>query len=121
ILDECEIVPTVNQVERHPYLQQKELKAFCDKHSIMLEAYSPLMNGKDALQNEVIQEIAAQHEKTPAQIILRWHLQTGVIAIPKSVTPSRIIENLDVFDFELTEGDMEKIATLDQNLRVNRH
>jgi len=121
IVDECEIIPAVNQVERHPYLQQKELKEFCDKHSIKLEAYSPLMNGKDALQDEVIQEIAAQHGKTPAQTILRWHLQTGVIAIPKSVTPSRIIENIDVFDFELTEKNIEKIATLDRNIRVNRH
>lgn len=121
ILDECEIIPAVNQVERHPYLQQKELKEFCDRHSIRLEAYSPLMNGKDALQDDVIQEIATQHGKTPAQTILRWHLQTGVIAIPKSVTPSRIKENLDVFDFELTEENMVKIASLDQNLRVNRH
>ncbi len=121
ILDECEIVPTVNQVERHPYLQQKELKEFCDRHAIKLEAYSPLMNGKDALQDEVIQEIAAQHRKTPAQTILRWHLQTGVIAIPKSVTPSRIKENLDVFDFELTKENIEKFATLDRNIRVNRH
>jgi diketogulonate reductase-like aldo/keto reductase len=111
----------VNQVERHPYLQQKELKEFCDKHSIKLEAYSPLMNGKEALEDEVIQEIAAQHGKTPAQIILRWHLQTGVIVIPKSVTPSRIKENLDVFDFELTKENIEEISTLDRNIRVNRH
>lgn len=119
ILDECEIVPAVNQVEYHPYLQQKELKQFCDKHSIKLEAYSPLMNGRDILQDETIQEIASMRGKTPAQIILRWHLQTGVIVIPKSATPSRMKENLSLFDFELTSKEMEKISTLNRNMRIN--
>ncbi|RKQ33187.1 aldo/keto reductase [Oceanobacillus halophilus] len=118
LLNECEIVPVINQVEYHPYLQQKELKTFCEEHNIQLEAYSPLMNGRDILQDEVIKELADRYGKTPAQVILRWHLQTGVVVIPKSVTPSRIEENLNVFDFELSEADMNKIAELDRNVRV---
>ncbi|KRG12335.1 glyoxal reductase [Virgibacillus soli] len=119
IMDECEIVPAVNQVECHPYLQQKELKQFCKEHGIYLEAYSPLMNGTKVIEDPVIQEIAKQHGKTPAQVILRWHLQTDVMVIPKTVTPSRMQENLDVFDFSLTDEDMEKIASLDRNERHN--
>ncbi|GIN59385.1 aldo/keto reductase [Lederbergia ruris] len=119
IMDECEIVPAVNQVECHPYLQQKELKQFCKEHGIYLEAYSPLMNGTKVIEDPVIQEIAEQHGKTPAQVILRWHLQTDVMVIPKTVTPSRMKENLNVFDFALTEKDMEKIASLDRNERHN--
>ena len=119
ILDECEVVPAVNQVECHPYLQQNELKEFCKEHGIALEAYSPLMNGTKVLHDPVIQEIANQHGKTPAQVILRWHLQSDVIAIPKTVTPSRMDENLDVFGFELSHNDLEKIAALDRNERHN--
>ncbi|MDY0406987.1 aldo/keto reductase [Virgibacillus sp. 179-BFC.A HS] len=119
IMDECDIVPAINQVECHPYLQQKELKAFCQKHGIRVEAYSPLMNGTDVLHNEVINEIANQYDKTPAQIILRWNLQSDVVVIPKTVTPARMKENLQVFDFELSAADMEKIAGLDRNLRHN--
>ena len=119
IIDECEIVPAVNQVERHPYLQQTELKNFCEKHGILLEAYSPLMNGAQVLDDPVIQEIANQYDKTPAQVILRWHLQTDVIVIPKTVTPSRMEENLNVFDFELSNTDMDKIANLDRGERDN--
>lgn len=119
IIDECGIIPAVNQVECHPYLQQKELKAFCAQHGIEVQAYSPLMNGQTALEDPVILEIAKEHEKTPAQIILRWHLQTDTIIIPKTVTPSRMTENLDLFTFELTSSDLEKIAALDRNERVN--
>lgn len=118
LLNECEVVPVVNQVERHPYFQQRELQDFCEKHHIILEAYSPLMNGKDVLNDSVVKEIAKAHGKTAAQVILRWHLQTGVITIPKSVTPSRIEENFDVFDFELTAEDMEKMTALDRNLLI---
>lgn len=119
LMDECEIVPAVNQVECHPYLQQKELKAFCQEHGILLEAYSPLMNGTNVMDDPIIQELAKAHAKTPAQIILRWHMQSEVIAIPKTVTPSRMKENLDVFDFELSLDDMDKIAALDRNERNN--
>lgn len=118
LLNECEVVPVVNQVELHPYFQQRELQDFCEKHHIIIEAYSPLMNGKDVLNDSVVKEIAKAYGKTAAQVILRWHLQTGVITIPKSVTPSRIEENFDVFDFELTAEDMEKMTALDRNLRI---
>lgn len=119
VMDECEIVPAINQVECHPYLQQKELKQFCEENGIMLEAYSPLMNGTYVMENPVIKELAETHGKTPAQIILRWHLQSDVVVIPKTVTPSRMEENLNVFDFELSQADMDKIATLDRNERNN--
>ncbi|MDS9472529.1 aldo/keto reductase [Sporosarcina pasteurii] len=119
IIDECEIIPAINQVECHPYLQQTALKAFCEQHGILVEAYSPLMNGKNVLENATIQEIAKQHGKTPAQIILRWHLQKDTVVIPKTITPSRMVENLDVFNFELSAADMDEIATLDRNERIN--
>ncbi|WP_438317110.1 aldo/keto reductase [Sporosarcina sp. FA9] len=119
IMDECEIIPAVNQIEYHPYLQQTELKKFCTEHGILIEAYSPLMNGTKVLEDPVIQELAKQHSKTPAQIILRWHLQTDVVPIPKTVTPSRMDENLNVFDFELSEEDLNKIAALDKGERHN--
>lgn len=119
IIDECEIIPAINQVECHPYLQQTALKAFCEQHGILVEAYSPLMNGKNVLENATIQEIAKQHGKTPAQIILRWHLQKDTVVIPKTITPSRMVENLDVFNFELSASDMDEIATLDRNERIN--
>lgn len=119
LMNECEVTPAINQVECHPYLQQKELKEFCQKHGILVEAYSPLMNGTDVLQDDVIKEMADQYGKTPAQVILRWHLQSDVVVIPKTVTPSRMDENLDVFDFELSTADMDKIAGLDRNLRNN--
>ncbi|WP_080875434.1 aldo/keto reductase [Oceanobacillus timonensis] len=121
LLDECEVVPAVNQVECHPYLQQKELRAFCKENGIYVEAYSPLMNGKDVLEDEALTQIAEKKGKTIAQIILRWHLQSELIVIPKSVTPSRIEANLDVFDFELNEEDIKIIDALDRNLRSGTH
>ncbi|WP_337019943.1 aldo/keto reductase [Oceanobacillus massiliensis] len=117
ILDECDVVPAINQVECHPYLQQVELREFCKKHNILVEAYSPLMNGTDVLENEVIKELAEQKGRTPAQVILRWHLESGMVVIPKSVTPSRIESNFNLFDFELSKEDMDKIAKLDRNIR----
>lgn len=119
LINECDIIPAVNQVECHPYLQQKELKDFCNKHGIVLEAYSPLMNGTKVLEDPVIKDIANQYNKTAAQVILRWHLQSDVIVIPKTVTPARMKENLDILDFELTESDMRKIAELDRGERHN--
>jgi diketogulonate reductase-like aldo/keto reductase len=119
IMDECEVKPAINQVECHPFLQQKELRSFCEKHHIQLESYSPLMNGTHVLDENVIKDIADQYGKTPAQVILRWHLQLGLVTIPKTVTPSRMKENLDVFDFELSQADLDKIATLDRNERHN--
>lgn len=114
---QCEVKPAVNQVECHPYFQQKEMKAFCKEHDIFVEAWSPLYRSEGIFSEKTIQELARKYEKTPAQIILRWHLQEGVIVIPKSVTPVRIKENIDVFDFELTKQDMEQLAKLDRNQR----
>lgn len=120
LMKECDIVPVVNQVECHPYLQQKELKVFCKNNGIVLESWSPLFRGGEVLQEEMIQEIANKYRKTPAQVILRWHLQEGSIIIPKSVTPSRIKENIDVFDFKLSNEDMKQIATLERNQRIGK-
>ncbi|MBP3041054.1 aldo/keto reductase [Bacillaceae bacterium Marseille-Q3522] len=117
IFAECEVKPVLNQVECHPYLAQNELKDFCSKHNIFVEAWSPLDQGGDVLKDEVVQAIAEAHGKTAAQVVLRWHLQNNTIVIPKSVTPSRIEENFDVFGFELTADEMEKINSLDRNRR----
>lgn len=117
LLVDCEIKPMVNQVEYHPRLTQKELLAFCKEQGIQLEAWSPLMRGQ-LMDEATITELAAKHGKTPAQIILRWDLQHGVVTIPKSVREARIAENADVFDFELSAEDMEKIDALNQDHRV---
>ncbi|SDJ02093.1 aldo/keto reductase [Alteribacillus bidgolensis] len=117
LLDECEVKPVLNQVECHPYLAQKELKEFCQQHDIFIEAWSPLMQGGDVLNNEVITKLAEAYGKTPAQVIIRWQLQNHSIVIPKSVTPARIEENFSVFDFDLTEEDMDKINNLDRGER----
>lgn len=121
LLNECEVVPVLNQIECHPYLAQNELKEFCAKHNIFVEAWSPLDQGGEALQDEVIKSIAAKHNKTTAQVILRWHLQNNTIVIPKSVTPSRIEENFKVFDFELTADDMSAINELNRDRRKGPH
>ncbi|EGK08442.1 aldo/keto reductase family oxidoreductase [Desmospora sp. 8437] len=121
LLDECEIKPVLNQVECHPYLAQNELKEFCAEHDIFVEAWSPLDQGGEVLQDQEIQKIADSHGKTNAQVILRWHLQNNTIVIPKSVTPSRIEENFDVFDFELTAAEMKVIDALDRNARRGPH
>ncbi|MGW4639918.1 aldo/keto reductase [Sphaerisporangium sp. NPDC004334] len=117
LLDHCEIPPVLNQIELHPNLQQAELRAFHAEHGIATEAWSPLAQG-GLLKDPAITSIAERHGRTPAQVILRWHLQLGSIVIPKSVTPERIRENLDVFGFELTGDDMAAIATLDTATRT---
>ncbi|PGT75021.1 MULTISPECIES: aldo/keto reductase [Bacillaceae] len=121
LLDECEVVPVLNQIECHPYLAQNELKEFCAKHNIYVEAWSPLEQGGDVLRDDVIVKIAESHSKTPAQVVLRWHLQNNTIVIPKSVTPSRIEENFNVFDFELTSDEMNSIHELNKNRRKGKH
>ena len=121
LLNECEVKPVLNQVECHPYLSQKELKDFCAKHDIFVEAWSPLEQGGEVLKDEVILKIAEAHSKSPAQVVLRWHLQNNTIVIPKSVTPSRIEENFNVFDFELTADEMQQIHQLNRNRRRGSH
>lgn len=117
LLADCEIKPMVNQVEYHPHLAQLELRGFCKKEGIQLEAWSPLKQGQ-LLSEPTIMEIAEKHQKSPAQIILRWDLQTEVVTIPKSIKEHRIIENANIFDFELSQEDMEKINSLNKNERV---
>lgn len=110
-------MPMVNQVEFHPQLIQKDLIEFCSKNSIQLEAWSPLMRGK-VFEIELLQDLARKYGKTIPQIVLRWDLQMGVVTIPKSVNSSRIKENADIFDFEISKEDMDKIQQLDKGLRV---
>ncbi|MEK4244597.1 aldo/keto reductase [Psychrobacillus sp. FSL K6-2684] len=121
LLKECEIKPVLNQIECHPYLAQNEIKKFCAQHDIFVEAWSPLDQGGEVLQDETIQQIAKSHGKSPAQIVLRWHLQNNTIVIPKSVTPSRIEENFQVFDFELTNNEIELINNLNKDRRKGSH
>jgi len=109
--------PTINQIELHPYFQQQELRSWQVEHAIATEAWSPIAQGAP-LGDETIATIAAHHERTPAQVILRWHVQLGNIVIPKSVTPARIRENFELFDFELSEDDMAAISRLDRGERT---
>lgn len=117
VMKDAEIKPMVNQVELHPYLSQQELLSFCKEQGIQLEAWSPLMQGQ-LLDQPVLKQIAAKHGKSVAQVIIRWDLQRGIITIPKSTKEHRIIENVDVFDFQLTEEDMNLINSLNQDQRV---
>jgi 2,5-diketo-D-gluconate reductase A len=110
-------MPTINQIELHPLLQQAELRAWHAGHGIATEAWSPLAQG-EVLGDDTLVTIAAHHQRTVAQVILRWHLQLGNVVIPKSVTPSRVRENFDLFDFELTEDDLATIARLDAGHRT---
>ena len=113
IIAETGVTPVVNQIETHPEFQQREIRAVLKRHDIQQESYSPLGSGA-VLDNLEIGKIAEAHRKSPAQVIIRWHLQEGLIVIPKSVHEDRIRENLEVFDFELTDADMAAIAKLDR-------
>ncbi|MGO4889780.1 aldo/keto reductase [Anaerobacillus sp. MEB173] len=117
LMETCEIKPMVNQVEFHPRLTQKELLQYCKEQQIQLEAWSPLMRAK-IFDNPVLCEIAEKHGKSPAQIILRWDVQHGVVTIPKSVKEHRVNENAGIFDFTLTQEEMDKIDGLNKNERV---
>lgn len=118
LLGETSVVPAVNQIELHPHFPQAESRAFHARHNIVTEAWSPLGQGKGLLEDPTIATLAAKHGKTPAQVVLRWHLQLGNVVIPKSVTPSRIAENIDVFDFELADEDLAALAGLDTGNRI---
>ncbi|MBO8157693.1 MAG: aldo/keto reductase [Bacillaceae bacterium] len=120
LFQDANIKPMVNQVEFHPQLFQKELLDFCHKHDIKLEAWSPIARGT-YFDHPVLQELAQKYDKTPAQIILRWDYQHGVITIPKSSNPDRQKQNADIFDFELTDEEMNKINGLNQNKRIGPH
>jgi diketogulonate reductase-like aldo/keto reductase len=116
LLSEAKHKPVVNQIELHPFLAQEEIRAFCKKHEIAVEAWSPIGRGK-LLDEPTINHIASKHNKTAAQVILRWHIQQNIIVIPKSVTPSRIEENANIFDFELSQEEMQQIDALNRNER----
>jgi len=117
IEQEAEQRPTVNQIELHPQLQQAELRAWHADHNVVTEAWSPLAQG-ELLEDETIATVAAHHERTPAQVILRWHLQLGNVVIPKTATPERIRQNFELFDFTLSEDDMAAIERLDAGERT---
>jgi diketogulonate reductase-like aldo/keto reductase len=120
LLDTAEVVPAVNQIELHPWLQQEQLR---EKHAVLgirTEAWSPLGRGQ-VLKDPVILALAAEHDRTPAQVILRWHLQLGNIVIPKASSSGRINENRDVFDFELSPLDMTEIGALERGFRTGSH
>ena len=114
---EAATMPTINQIELHPLLQQTELRAWHAEHGIATEAWSPLAQG-GVLGDETLMTVAAHNQKSVAQVILRWHLQLGNVVIPKSVTPARVRENFDLFDFELSEDDLAAIARLDAGHRT---
>ncbi|GAT79874.1 oxidoreductase [Streptomyces sp. F-3] len=115
---ETSVVPAVNQIELHPHLQQHAAREYHAKRGIATEAWSPLGQGKGLLKVPAIVAIAQKHNRTPAQIVLRWHLQQGNIVIPKSVTPSRIRENIEVFDFRLDDEDLAAISALNEDRRL---
>jgi methylglyoxal/glyoxal reductase len=117
VMADCKVVPMLNQVEYHPYFTQKEVLSFCKENEIQMEAWSPLARG-EALHDPVLVELGDKYKKSPAQIILRWDLQNGVITIPKSVHENRIRQNADIFDFELSAEDMDKITGLNKNKRT---
>ncbi|MGG4550892.1 aldo/keto reductase [Paenibacillus humicus] len=117
LLADAEVRPVVNQVELHPLLSQVELREYCKSQGIQIEAWSPLAQGK-LLDNEVLKAIGAKYGKSTAQVIIRWDLQHGIVTIPKSSNPERIVENANVFDFELTAEEMKQIDGLNQDQRV---
>jgi len=117
LLANCKIVPAVNQVEFHPFLFQRDLMDYCNKRGIALEAYSPLAHGK-FMNHPTISELARKYKKSNAQVMLRWNVQHGNIVIPKSTSVERLKENLDLFDFEINNDDMQSINDLNQNLRT---
>ncbi|WP_427126633.1 aldo/keto reductase [Priestia megaterium] len=117
LIAEAEVKPMVNQIEFHPLLTQTEVREYCKKKGIQVEAWSPLAQG-ELLDSEVLTQIAEKHGKSTAQVILRWDLQNEVVTIPKSTKEHRIIQNADVFDFELNAEEVEKINALNQNHRV---
>jgi len=118
VIEETDTVPAVNQIELHPYLVQDELRRYDTEHGIRTEAWSPIARGGTLLTDPLVVALAEKYGRTSAQIVIRWHLQLGNVVIPKSVTPSRIAENFDVFDFELAEDDIASISGLDRGRRT---
>jgi 2,5-diketo-D-gluconate reductase A len=117
---DTEIIPAVNQIEIYPYFTQEDVRAFCAEHQIAVEAWAPLGQGA-VLDDPLLRSVAERAGKTPAQVVLRWHIQRGDIVFPKSVTPDRIRENIDIFDFELSGADVEDISLLNKDARQGPH
>lgn len=119
LIDETGVAPAVNQIELHPLLQQRQIHAWNATHHIATESWSPLAQGGDGVFDQtVIRQLAQKYSKTPAQIVIRWHLDSGLIVIPKSVTPARIRENFEVFDFKLHKDELTAISKLDSGKRL---
>ncbi|WP_085567462.1 aldo/keto reductase [Streptomyces murinus] len=118
LAEETSVIPAVNQIELHPHLQQHAAREYHAEQGIRTEAWSPLGQGKGLLEVPAIVAIAQKHNRTPAQVVLRWHVQQGTIVIPKSVTPSRIKENIEVFDFSLDAEDLAAIGALNEDRRI---
>jgi diketogulonate reductase-like aldo/keto reductase len=118
LLAETDVTPCVNQIELHPEFPQEELREFHAEHGILTESWGPLGQGKGLLENPHVVEVAQRRGRTPAQVVLRWHIQIGNVVIPKSVHPDRIRENIDIFDFELDEADMRAIAQVRTGRRL---
>jgi len=118
LLDETGVLPSVNQIELSPYLQQRELRAFHAEHGIVTEAWSPLAVRAGLLEDPVVVELAAKHEVTPAQLVLRWHVELGNVVLTRSVTPARIGENIEIFGFSLGEDELDVLAKLDRGTRT---
>ena len=117
LMQSSDVLPAVDQVEFHPFLYQERLLRFCEKNGIQMEAYSPLTRGM-RISHPTIVAVANKYRKTPAQVLIRWNLQHGLVVIPKSVHEERILENSKVFDFELEPEDMEHLNSLNENLRT---
>jgi 2,5-diketo-D-gluconate reductase A len=115
LVDETGVPPHVNQIQLNPRLPRTEERRFHDEHGIVTESWAPIGSGGDLLRDPVIEGIARERGKTPAQVVLAWHVELGLVAIPRTTTPSRLTENLDVFDVELTPEDLDRIATLDRH------
>ncbi|MCD7436811.1 aldo/keto reductase [Streptomyces lincolnensis] len=118
LIAETSVIPAVNQIELHPHLQQHAAREYDAQQGIATEAWSPLGQGKGLLEVPAIVAIAQKHGRTPAQVVLRWHLQLGNVVIPKSVTPSRIKENIEIFDFSLDTEDLAAISALNEDRRL---
>jgi 2,5-diketo-D-gluconate reductase A len=121
VSDETGVTPALNQIELHPYLIQEQVREYDLSHGIVTEAWSPIARGGELLTDQVITSLAEKYGKTPAQIVIRWHLELGNVVIPKSVTPARIRENFDVFDIDLDSEDVEAISSLNRNERRGMH
>jgi 2,5-diketo-D-gluconate reductase A len=118
LFDETDTVPAINQIELHPYLAQSELRSFHAEHGIATEAWSPIAQGGDLLRDPTVATLADKYGVTPAQVVLRWHLELGNVIIPKSVRPQRMAENIDLFGFELAEDDTAALTALDRGGRI---